>query len=114
MTIYGLADATDDALLPRYVYVGRTRRGVDMRLNWHRWSRHARWLKTSNEELAAWLDDHDPVAVPLEEVPGDVDPWQAEKAWIEKFAAEGLLNIVGNPLRSRKRRSGRWPPAAAA
>lgn len=67
----------------------------------------------SNEDLARWLADHDPVAVPLEEVPEGVDPWQMEKAWIVRLSPDGLLNITGNPARSRRRRGGRGGAAAA-
>ena len=85
-----------------------------MRLSWHRWSRRSGWLRSSNEALAKWLADHDPVAVPLEEVPPDVDPWQIEKQWIERLSPYGLYNILGNPARSPKRRDGHPALTAAA
>ena len=50
----------------------------------------------------------------LAEVPEDGDLWPTEKAFIRELAAEGLLNVQGNPLRSRKRRGGKKHPAAAA
>jgi hypothetical protein len=96
------------------VYVGRTTKGVNTRLNWHRRARNARWLKASNADLARWLQDHVPSAVMLAEVPDDSEGWPTERAFIRELAPEGLLNVVGNPLRSPKRRGGRPPSAAAA
>lgn len=93
------------------VYVGRTKAGVSTRLSWHRRARNAQWLKASNADLAAWLEVNVPSAVVLAEVPDDSEGWPTEKAWIREFAADGLLNKMGNPLRSPKR--GRRPPAAA-
>ena len=109
MTIYALADAADDARTP--VYVGRTVRPLSARLRSHRSARNARWLRECNRELAVWLADNVPVAVPLEEVPADGNEWAAERSWIEKFAYSGpLLNKAGNPLRPPIRRGGLKPP----
>ncbi len=95
------------------IYVGRTSKGVSTRLNWHRRARNARWLKASNADLAAWLEDHVPSAVVLAEVPDDSKGWPVEKAFIREFSADGLLNIMGNPLRAPKRRGGRGSAVAA-
>jgi len=86
-----------------------------MRLSWHRWSRHAGWLKASNEDLARWLDSNDPGAIVLDEVTQDGAEWPTEKAWIEKFSDLGIYNKTGNPAWSRKRRGGPLPaPERAA
>lgn len=94
------------------VYVGRTRRGVEMRLSWHRWSRRAGWLRTSNEDLARWLEGNTPSAIILDEVSQPGAEWPTEKAWIEKFSDLGIYNKTGNPAWS-KRRGGRQRAAAA-
>ena len=96
------------------VYVGRTTKGVSTRLNWHRRARNSQWLKASNADLAAWLEANVPSAVVLAEVPDDSQGWPTEKAWIRELSPAGLLNIVGNPARSPRRRGGRCPPVAAA
>jgi hypothetical protein len=95
-------------------YVGRTARTLDARLVSHRKARCSRWLEACNADLAAWLRSTVPAGVVLDEVSGDADLWAAEKAWIEKLADEELLNVMGNPLRSRKRRGDRSLSAAAA
>ena len=106
MTIYALADAADEARKP--VYVGRTRRGIETRLKWHRTARRATWLKTSNPELSEWLESTVPAAIVLDEVTQDGTEWDTERAWIEKYADCGIFNIVGNPLRAPWA-SRRWP-----
>lgn len=97
------------------MYVGRTIRPLPARVRSHRSARNAVWLKSCNQELAAWLRSNVPVAVPLEEVPADGNEWEREKAWIHQLASPVLLNIRGNPLRQPpRRRGGRRPPGAAA
>lgn len=63
-----------------------------------------------------WLKQHDPVAIVLDEVPEDTDPWPVEQQWIEKFSSPDLLNKNGHDLgrARRKRRSGGESPSAAA
>jgi hypothetical protein len=95
------------------VYVGRTVRSLSARLSSHRRARNAEWLRACNQELAAWLEENSPAAIVLDEVTQPGAEWAAERAWIEKFADLGLLNITGNPLRSPKRRGGDRSPAAA-
>jgi len=95
-------------------YVGRTSRSLDARLASHRKARAAKWLEACNSELALWLRSTVPDGVVLDEVSGDADLWAAEKAWIQKLADEDLLNVMGNPLRSRKRRGAAVPSGAAA
>ena len=113
--VYGLTDADDDALFPKVVYVGRTRRAVEARVSSHWRSRHARWLRRDNKDLAKWLATHRPAAIVLDEIPEDADLWAAEKQWIEKFADSGrLLNKNGNPSGPPRRRRARRLQGAAA
>jgi hypothetical protein len=85
-----------------------------VRLNWHRRARNAAWLRSCNEELAAWLDSNVPAAIVLDEVTQDGAEWEAERAWIEKFSGLGLFNKYGNPARSPRRRGGIESPSTAA
>ena len=51
------------------MYVGRTTRPLPARLRMpHRSARNAEWLKTCNQELAAWLEVNTPAAIVLDEV----------------------------------------------
>jgi hypothetical protein len=94
--VYAILDESETP-----VYVGRTTKGVQTRLNWHRRSRNSQWLRASNAALAAWLQAHVPSAIVLAEVPDDGDLWPTEKAFIRELAADGLLNKMGNPLRHK-------------
>ena len=111
--VYALVDADDPALFPEPVYVGRTRRPLPARLSSHRTARNAEWLKTSNAELAEWLESTVAAAIVLDEVPDGGDEWAAEKAWIRKYSAT-VVNKVGNPAWTPKRCGGRLTPVAAA
>ncbi len=113
MTVYALADADDDALFLRPVYIGRTSRTVQARLRSHRSARRARWLRACNADLARWLTKHTPAVIVLDEVPDDADLWAVESAWIEKFADLRIYSKRGNPARTSKHR-GRHARAAAA
>lgn len=100
--IYAIIDERE-----RPVYVGRTRRILSARLSSHRSARRAQWLRACNAELAAWLEQHDPAGVVLDQVPDDGDEWETERQWIAKLAYLGLFNIRGNPY---KRRGGAESP----
>ncbi len=96
------------------MYVGRTRRPLPARVRSHRSARRAEWLWSCNEELARWLESNAPIAIVLDEVTEPGAEWEVERAWIRKYAADGLLNKMGNPLRPYKRRGGAGSPSAVA
>ena len=55
-----------------------------------------------------------PAAIVLDEVTDPAAEWEVEREWIRKYAADGLLNKMGNPLRPYKRRGVAESPSAAA